>query len=179
MKKPEWANVSVTLKTIYLTPVIAFMALAAFNFPNGGWYEYIACLKIIFVIVTIVALLGLLTVFVVDIVRNKKNQSKKTGWLSCFLYLSIPMIWFIAVTVLIILVIINPYYEGEHTLEGFSRSYIIGFLCLMAAFVIDRAHKENRVTPDYLFYSLYFAIPVIWFIISLSLSLLSAGFRLY
>jgi len=178
MKKQTWLIASTALKTIYLTPVIVFMALEAFSFPNGGRYEH---LKAISGMVTIIALLGLLTVFIVDIVRNKRNRNKKTGRLSCFLYLGIPVICLVIIAVAVFLLAVI--YHGAELKyifdELFFLGYPVGLLCLVVALVIDRVHKENRVTPDYLFYSLYFAIPVIWFIVLLFLSLLSAGFRLY
>jgi len=177
MKKQIWLIASTTLKIFYLTPSVVFMMITTYGVidamltPNSLAPLYLAFGLIIS---SIIGIVGLLTVFVVDIVRNKKNQGNKAGWLSYSLHLGIPVIWFVAVTAFL-LVIIYGGTEYKYIFEGLFLSYIIGLLCLVAALVIDRIHRKNRITLDYLLYSLYFAIPVIWFTVFLFTSLGNMG----
>ena len=167
MKKPTWLSASTVLKTIYMTPSVVFMAMMGYTAivpaltsdTLGPWHFILGL-----IISSIIGILGLLAVFIVDTIRNKKNQNKKTRRLSYFLHIGIPVIWFVAVTVFLFVIIYSGA-ELKYIFNGFSRAYLIGFLCLVAALIVDRKHKENRITPDYLLYSLYFAVPVIWFII--------------
>ena len=165
-----WLIVSTILKTIGLTPVIVFMAYIGYAFLGSQDLIY----KIGLFLIASIGIVSLLTVFVVDTVRNKRNYTKKIGWLSYFFSLGIPMIWFAVAPILFFNVVTARVLRPTDAIIILFVAYIIGVLCFLVAFISDRLRKRSRVTTfDHPLYSTYVVIPLIWFVVSTILALVS------
>ena len=160
LKKQARTIVSVALRTLCLTPVIAFMAYIAYVFLDG-WrpIELFA--------ISGIGILCLLLVFFYDVFSRleKKRPGKLRRYLRNFLYVVIPMAWFV-VTPALFFNATSPALTPTNVLIMLFISYIIGVFCFLAAFVIDRLRKRNCAAIfGYPTYSLYVIISLIWFAI--------------